>query len=113
MSEQLVGWVKRAFTPVFNGLWAVAQLRSAGEAIVRRAHALHVIPHRARTRGHGAPTAVPSSEAVPPPLPTLRAPSSQPKSDASDLGYSRGGEPGQTRARMGWGEGIPPSRDRD
>src|SRR5215470_556454 len=99
MSEHLVGWAK-----------AVARLRAAGETIVRRAHALDVIPHHAGTRGHGERTAVPDGKAVPPPLPTLQA---QPKSDASDLGYSRGAEPGQTQARMGWGEGIPPSRDRD
>ena len=50
--------------------------------------------------------------------PQLRSgPALQPKPDASDLsqsmGHSRGAEFGQTRARMGWGEGIPPSRDRD
>jgi hypothetical protein len=50
--------------------------------------------------------------------PQLRSgPSLQPKADASglsqSLGHSRGGEFGQTRARMGFGEGIPPNRDRD
>ncbi len=46
--------------------------------------------------------------------PQLRSgPPLQPKSDAPDVGQARGGEPGQTRVRMGWGEGIPPSRDRD
>jgi len=46
--------------------------------------------------------------------PQLRSgPPLQPKSDASDLGHSRGADPGQARVRMGWGEGIPPSRDRD
>src|SRR5262245_10825691 len=97
MSEHLVGWAK-----------AVARLRSAGEAIVRRAHALHDNPHHATTRGHGEREALPNSKAVPPPLPTL-----QPKPNASDFGQSRGADPGQARVRMGWGEGIPPSRDRD
>src|SRR5206468_3429403 len=99
MSEQLIGWAK-----------AVAKLRSTAEAIVRRAHASHDNPHHTRTRGHGERTEVPNSKAVPPPLPTLQA---QPKPDASDFGQSRGADFGQTRARMGWGEGIPPSRDRD
>ena len=50
--------------------------------------------------------------------PQLRSgPSLQPKPDASGLsqsmGHPRGAESGQTRVRMGWGEGIPPSRDRD
>jgi hypothetical protein len=50
--------------------------------------------------------------------PQLRSgPSLQPKPDASGLGQSlghpRGADFGQTRARMGFGEGIPPSRDRD
>src|SRR5438309_10837726 len=99
MNEQPVGtgWAK-----------AVAQLRSAGEAIVRRAHALHVIPHHARAHGHGERTAVPNSKAVPPPVPTLQG---QPKPDASDLAHSRGADFGQSRGRMGWGEDIPPSRD--
>src|SRR5215467_370737 len=110
MGEHLVGWVTRAFTPVVDGLWAVARSFDAAKAIVRRAHASHPNPDHTSPRGHGARTVVPNSKAVPPPLPTLQA---QPKSDASDLGYSRGAEPGQTRARMGWGEGIPPSRDRD
>src|SRR5262245_33439526 len=100
--EQPVGWAK-----------AVARLRSAGEAIVRRAHALHVIPDHAKVRGHGERTAVPNSDAVPPPLPTLQAPPSQPRSETSDFGQSRGAGPEQGRVRMGWGEGIPPSRDRD
>ena len=102
MSEQLVGWAK-----------AVAKLRSAREAIVRRAQVSQVEPDQTKTRGHGAPAAVPDGKAVPPPLPTLQAPSVRPKAEASDLGYSRGGESGQARVRMGWGEGIPPSRDRD
>src|SRR5262245_14231924 len=93
---------------------AMARLRSTGETIVRRAHALHVIPDHAKARGHGERTPVPDGKAVPSPLPTLQAPPAQPKSDASDFGQSRGGaDPGQARARMGWGEGIPPSRDRD
>jgi len=50
--------------------------------------------------------------------PQLRSgPSLQPKPDASGLsqsmGHSRGADFGQTRVRMGFGEGIPPSRDRD
>jgi hypothetical protein len=46
--------------------------------------------------------------------PQLRSgPSLQPKSDASDVSQSRGADLGQARVRMGWGEGIPPSRDRD
>jgi hypothetical protein len=50
--------------------------------------------------------------------PQMRSgPSLQPKPDASgfgqSLGHSRGGDFAQTRARMGFGEGIPPSRDRD
>src|SRR5262245_45341460 len=108
--EQPVGWVTRAFTHVFDGLWAVARSFDVAKAIVRRAHASHDKPRHATTRGHGERAAQPNSKAVPPTLPTLQA---QPKPDASDLGYSRGAEPGQTRARIGWGEGIPPSRDRD
>jgi hypothetical protein len=45
--------------------------------------------------------------------PQLPSGPSQPKQKASELGHPRGGEFGQTRARMGFGEGIPPSRDRD
>jgi len=50
--------------------------------------------------------------------PQLRSgPSLQPKPEVSGLsqsiGHSRGADFGQSRARMGFGEGIPPSRDRD
>src|SRR4029453_4480264 len=113
MNEQLGGWANRAFTPVFDGLRAVARSFDAAKAIVRRAHASHDNPHHARTRGHGEREAVPDGKAVPSPLPTLQAPSAQPRSETSDVGQARGAGPEQAHVRMGWGEGIPPSRDRD
>src|SRR5262247_2584868 len=98
-----VGWANRAFTPVFDGLRAVARSFDAAKAIVRRAHASHDNPHHARTRGHG------EREAVPSPLPTLQTPEPQlrsgpplqPRSETSDFGQSRGAGPEQGRARMG------------
>src|SRR4029453_16405533 len=48
----LVGGAIRAFTPVLDGLWALALPFHRSRTIVRRAHASQIQADRARPRGH-------------------------------------------------------------